>query len=101
MRVKTLGGSDPVMSNSHSALAKCHDGKDGWSLGRLAGSVLLRMDMGRRGTTVRDECNGTFSVQQSEKGISDTLNCLVLSRGYSGCPRNSKILHIQILQYVY
>ncbi|RXN32423.1 hypothetical protein ROHU_016236 [Labeo rohita] len=44
LRVQTLGGSDPVMSNSHSALAKCHDGKDGWSLGRLAGSDLLRMD---------------------------------------------------------
>ncbi|KAL1253125.1 hypothetical protein QQF64_017818 [Cirrhinus molitorella] len=43
-RVETLGGSDPVMSNSHSALAKCHDGKDGWSLGRLVGSVLLRTD---------------------------------------------------------
>lgn len=87
--VKTLGGSDPVMSNSYSALAKCHDGKDGWSLGRLAGSLLLRMNMLRRETTVREERNSTFSVQQSEKGISDTLYGLVLSRKRSGCPLNS------------
>lgn len=61
LRVKTLGGSDPVMSNSHSALAKCHDSKDGWSLGRLPGSVvLLRMDMVRRETTVREERNSTL-----------------------------------------
>lgn len=94
LRDKTLGGSYPVMSNSHTALAKCHDSKDGQSLGRLAGILVMRMDMVRREITVWEGRNSTHSAPQSEKSISDTLHGLMLEIAYNRITR-------AIFQYVY